>query len=72
MAFVFEVVDARTEIISELVKVEGAASPEDAARRVLGIDVSRSGHVRDLAARVYWQPTLGGAKMMVRLYKKAI
>ena len=49
--------------------VEGASSPEDAARKALGVEVVRSGSKRDLIAKVYWQP-LGQPLTMVRLYTK--
>ena len=45
------------------------ASPEEAARKVLGIEVVRSGSKRDLVAKVYWQP-VGQPLTMVRLYAK--
>jgi len=41
------------------------------SREVLGLDVVyRSGHRRDLVARVYWQSV--GGKTMVRLYRQAL
>ncbi len=45
------------------------ASPEEAARKVLGIEVVRSGSKRDLVAKVYWRP-VGQPLTMVRLYAK--
>jgi hypothetical protein len=45
------------------------ASPEEAARKILGIEVVRSGSKRDLVAKVYWQP-VGQPLTMVRLYAK--
>lgn len=71
MAKVFQVVDLRGDEISAIVVVEGATSPEEAARQVLGINVYRSGSRRDLVARVYWQNATG-PKNMVRLYSKAM
>lgn len=47
-----------------------SGSPEEAARRVLGIEVVRSGSKRDLVAKVYWQP-VGQPLTMVRLYAKS-
>ena len=47
-----------------------SGSPEEAARRVLGIAVVRSGSKRDLVAKVYWQP-VGQPLTMVRLYAKS-
>ncbi|KKB07368.1 hypothetical protein [Devosia chinhatensis] len=69
MGLQFEVVDLRTDLICASEMVEGAASPEEAARRVLGIDVFRSGKRQDLVARVYWQRR-GEPKNMVRLYSR--
>ena len=68
MALNYRVVDVRTDVIDpQEITVEGARSPEDAARQALGIDVVRSGHRRDLVARVYWQ-SVGQPVTMVRLY----
>ncbi|MDB5615410.1 MAG: hypothetical protein JWQ22_3063 [Devosia sp.] len=44
-------------------------SPEEAARRMLGEAVVRSGARRDLRAKVYWQYP-GQPLSMVRLYSK--
>lgn len=71
MAIIFEVVDLRSEVSMASAMVEGAVSPEDAARKILGMDVFRSGRRQDLVARVYWQGT-GGPKNMVRLYAKRL
>jgi len=71
MALLFEVVDLRTDIIYASETVAGAASPEEAARKVLGMDVFRSGRRQDLVARVYWQRP-GEAKSMVRLYSRSL
>ena len=49
--------------------IEGASSPEDAARKALGIDVVRSGATKDLVAKVYWQP-MEQPLTMVRMYAK--
>lgn len=50
--------------------IKGVASPEAAAREVLGIEVVRSGAKDDLVAEVYWhlerQPMT-----MARLYRSA-
>ncbi len=65
----FQVFDLRPETPAAPVEVE-ATSPEDAARKVLGVEVFRSGRARDLIARVYWQAA--GSKNMVRLYGKPV
>ena len=67
MAKNFRVVDLRPQ--GKEVTVEGASSPEDAARKALGIDVVRSGAKKDLVAKVYWQP-MEQPLTMVRLYAK--
>lgn len=54
---------------AEEIIVEGAKSPEAAARQALGIELVRSGSRKDLAARVYWQLT-PDAINMVRLYTR--
>jgi hypothetical protein len=65
----FKIIDLRSSTVAEEVFVDGAKSPEDAVRRVLGFEPVRSGAKKDLAARVYWQ--LPGQPMnMVRLYNK--
>jgi len=70
MALNYRVVDVRTDVIDpQEINVEGARSPEDAVRQGLGVDVVRSGHRRDLVARVYWQ-SLGQPVTMVRLYRR--
>jgi len=69
VGLLFEVVDVRTDIIEASATIEGASSPEDAARKALGIEVFRSGRRQDLVARVYWQ-RMGEPKNMVRLYSK--
>ncbi len=66
---VFEVIDLRSETIETSELVENVSSPEEAARKVLGIDVFRSGRRQNLVARVYWQRA-GEPKNMVRLYAK--
>ena len=65
----FQVFDLRPATPTPPVEVQ-AASPEDAARQVLGQDVVRGGLPRDLVARVYWQNA--GGKSMVRLYSKSV
>lgn len=67
MAKNFRVVDLRPQ--GKEVTVEGASSPEDAARKALGIDVVRSGAKKDLVAKVYWQP-MEQPLTMVRMYAK--
>lgn len=68
----YRIIDLRSDIIDAggLV-VDGVASPEDAARQALGIEVTRTGPRVDLVARVYWQP-IGRPMNMVRLYRKAM
>ena len=66
---VFEVIDLRSETIETSELVENVSSPEEAARKFLGIDVFRSGRRQNLVARVYWQRA-GEPKNMVRLYAK--
>ncbi len=66
----FRVIDLRSDIIEMEQKVIGS-SPEDAARKALGIDVFRSGHKQHLVARVYWQG-LSGPPNMVRLYSSTV
>lgn len=68
----YRVVDLRTDIIDELdILIEGVSSPEEACRQALGIQVTRSGHRKDLVARVYFQ-LLGQPVTMVRLYSSAL
>lgn len=49
--------------------VEGAKSPEAAAKQALGLDLVRSGSRKDLVAQVYWQLTPDSTNM-VRLYSR--
>jgi len=64
----FRVFDLRADIINpDPQVVRGARSPEDAAKQVLGLQLSRSGLKRDLAARVYFQLP-DQPLTMVRLY----
>ncbi len=65
----FRVIDLRDKMAAPETDVE-AASPEDAARQVVGVPVFRGGHTRDLVARVYW--STAGGRNMVRLYSKPI
>lgn len=65
---IFQVIDLRDATTAGMA-VE-AGSPEEAARQVLGMPVYRSGHRRDLVAKVYW--TTSVSKNMVRLYIKPI
>lgn len=67
MAKNFRVVDLRPQ--GKEVVIEGASSPDDAARKALGIDVVRSGAKKDLVAKVYWQP-MEQPLTMVRMYAK--
>lgn len=65
----YRVVDVRTNIIDAVdILIEGVNTPEEAAQRVLGQRVVRSGARKDLVARVYWQK-VGQPVNMVRLYK---
>ena len=54
----------RTEVV-----INGAKSPEAAARDALGLELVRSGARKDLVAQVYWQLT-PDATNMVRLYSR--
>lgn len=64
----YRVIDLRTCIIDELdILIDGVSSPEEACRQALGIQVTRSGHRKNLVARVYFQ-MLGQPVTMVRLY----
>ncbi len=70
MTLAYRVVDLRADPDNpEDLIVEGARTPEDAAREALGLKLIRSGSRRDLAARVYWQHS-GQPMNMVRLYTK--
>lgn len=70
MTLEYRVVDLRADSDTEGdVIIEGARTPEDAAREALGLKLIRSGSKRDLAARVYWQHS-GQPLNMVRLYTK--
>ncbi|HEY0031871.1 MAG TPA: hypothetical protein VGB81_01250 [Devosia sp.] len=72
MTLAYRVVDLRPEPKNpEDVIIEGARTPEDAAREALGLRLIRSGSKRDLAARVYWQH-VGQPMNMVRLYTKVV
>lgn len=71
MGISFQVIDLRSELVGASESIEGVSSPEEAAKRILGIEVFRSGRRQDLVARVYWQRT-GEAKCMVRLYSKPV
>lgn len=50
--------------------ITGARSPEAAARMALGMELTRSGRKRDLAARVYFQAP-DQPITMVRLYTRS-
>ena len=65
----FRVMDLRQADPEAIDAIIDGASPEEAARKVLGIEVVRSGSKRDLVAKVYWQP-VGQPLTMVRLYAK--
>lgn len=65
----YQVIDLRSAIIDpEPIMIE-AASPEKAAEKALGIHLVRSGALKDLVARVYWQKT-NEPKNMIRLYQQ--
>ena len=67
----YRVFDLRTEIIDADPRiVSGVRSPEEAARQALGLDLTRSGLKRDLAARVYFQLP-DQPLTMVRLYSRS-
>ena len=69
MPFTYRVVDLRTGMVDPIeTLVHGVNTPEEAARKVVGHRVVRSGAKKDLIARVYWQP-IGQPVTMVRLYK---
>ncbi|MDB5473983.1 MAG: hypothetical protein JWP99_1286 [Devosia sp.] len=70
MTLAYRVVNLRVDpsTAAEFI-IEGARTPEDAAREALGLRLIRSGSKRDLAARVYWQH-VGQPLNMVRLYTK--
>jgi hypothetical protein len=65
----FRVMDLRQADPEAVDAIIDGASPEEAARKVLGIEVVRSGSKRDLVAKVYWQP-VGQPLTMVRLYAR--
>jgi hypothetical protein len=65
----FRIVDVSGATISPSSPILKALSPEAAAREHFGFEVVRSGHRKDLVARVYWQ--LSNQPMsMVRMYRK--
>jgi len=64
----YRVVDARGTTVQAEHLVD-ASTPEAAAKSAFGLDLVRSGRIRDLVARIYWQPA-GSPKNMVRLYSK--
>jgi hypothetical protein len=64
----YRVVDLRADFADAFdIVIDGVSSPEEACRQALGIQVTRSGHRRDLVANVYFQ-LLGKPVTMVRLY----
>lgn len=65
----FRVVDLRNAATAEYPNLVPAASPEQAARSVLGFDVVRSGPKQNLVARAYWQYPDQPINM-VRLYRR--
>lgn len=70
MANTYRVLDMRASVSDATeITIESARSPEEAVRQALDTDVVRSGHRRDIVARVYWQPQ-GQPITMVRLYRR--
>lgn len=61
----FEVVDVRYG--KETRHVVRANGPEGAALEALGLHMTRSGSLRNLACKVYWEAD-PGSRNMVRLY----
>jgi hypothetical protein len=51
------------------VLITDARSPEDAARKALGIEVVRSGAGKNLVARVFWE-NVGSPDHSVDLFRK--
>ena len=66
----FRVVDCRKKTVTPE-SIVSAGSPEAAALEILGEELMRGGHPRDLRARVYFK-TDGQPLTMVRLYSKAV
>ena len=66
--FKFRVVDLKAEGTAQT--EVSAHTPEAAARRVLGVNLVRSGSPGRIRARVYYQDN-GEAPKMVRLYERA-
>lgn len=62
----FRVVDLTNNEEERETTVEGVRTPEEAAKKALGLDLVRSGAKRMAAAKVYWQD--GQATSMLRLY----
>lgn len=70
MSTSYRIVDLRsTEDNAEHI-VNGAKSPELAARDALGIELVRSGSPKQLAAKVYWKVPGEEPINVVRLYNK--
>jgi hypothetical protein len=68
----YRVFDLRHEIVDPDPRVvSGVRSPEEAARQALGLELTRSGLKRDLAARVYFQMP-DQPLTMVRLYSRSV
>lgn len=65
----FHVIDLHIEGADPEPKIVLARTAEKAAALVLGVELVRSGHRRDLRAKVYYQPS-GQPTTMVRLYTK--
>jgi hypothetical protein len=66
----YRVIDLDTQTIDPQPRIVQASSPEHAAELVLGIKLVRSGHKKNLRARVYWRQGTGPTNM-VRLYAQA-
>jgi hypothetical protein len=65
----YRIVDLRDPAPAAQESLVPAKSPEAAVRELLGIDVVRSGHRRNLVARAYWQHP-EQPPSMVRLYRR--
>lgn len=66
----FRIIDLRSGTIEPELHTE-ARSPEEAAEHVLGLQLVRAGHPRNLVCRVYWQDATTVTNM-VRLYSRSM
>lgn len=71
MTTTFRVIDLRTDVIRlDEQTVSDVSSPEEAARKALGIELEQAGRRRKkLQARVYYHPP-GEPLTVVRLYER--